>query len=133
MIIKKISVILLLAAVGFMYSFSSSNQGDPWIVPDKYVKMKNPVPSDEYSIADGKELYIKHCKSCHGKEGLGDGPKAEQLETPCGDFTEDLADQTDGALFYKIIEGRDDMPSFKKKMPDEEEVWSVINYLRTFE
>ncbi len=130
---KKISVILLLAAVGFMYSFSTSTIGEPWEVPAKYKNMKNPLKGDKSSIADGKALYLKHCKSCHGKEGLGDGTKAAQLETPCGDFTEDLADQTDGAIFYKLTEGRDDMPSFKKKIPDSDDRWSLVNYLRTME
>jgi mono/diheme cytochrome c family protein len=39
--------------------------------------------------------------------------------------------QSDGSLFYKISEGREDMPSFKKKIPDEEDIWSIVNYLRT--
>lgn len=128
---KKFSMILLLAAMGFMYSFSTSNVGDPWVVPAKYKSMANPLKGDKASIAEGKALYIKHCKSCHGKEGLGDGPKAAQLKTKCGDFTADLGPQTDGALFYKLTEGRDDMPSFKKKIPADEDRWSIVNYLRT--
>jgi mono/diheme cytochrome c family protein len=31
----------------------------------------------------------------------------------------------------KTSEGRKDMPAFKKKIPDAEELWSVVNYLRT--
>jgi mono/diheme cytochrome c family protein len=106
--------------------------GDPWVVPEKYKKMKNPVASDKESIAAGKALYTKHCKSCHGAKGLGDGTKAAQLKTKCGDFsTADFQGQTDGAIFFKISEGRDDMPSFKKKMPEQEDIWSVVNYVRT--
>jgi hypothetical protein len=40
--------------------------------------------------------------------------------------------QTDGALFYKVTEGRDDMPSFKKKIEDQEDIWKLVNYMRTF-
>jgi mono/diheme cytochrome c family protein len=40
--------------------------------------------------------------------------------------------ETDGELFYKISEGREDMPAFKKKIPDEEDRWSVVNFTRTF-
>ena len=49
-----------------------------------------------------------------------------------GDFsTPATQKQTDGELFYKITEGRGDMPSFKKKIPDDEDRWLVINYVRT--
>ena len=118
------------------YSFEivSTNTGDPWPVPEKYKKMKNPVKADKESIALGKSLYSKHCKSCHGKEGLGDGSKAAQLDTPSGDFTAEVfTSQSDGSIFYKTSEGRDDMPSFKKKIPEAEDIWSVVNYIRTFE
>jgi mono/diheme cytochrome c family protein len=63
---------------------------------------------------------------------LGDGPKAAQLKTEAGDFsTADFQSQTDGAIFYKTSEGRDDMPSFKKKIPDADERWSIVNFVRT--
>ena len=39
--------------------------------------------------------------------------------------------QSDGSLFYKVSEGRDDMPSFKKKIPDAEDIWNLVNYMRT--
>lgn len=120
------------ALIAMFYAFSTVQGNDPWEVPAKYKNMKNPVVSDKESISIGKSLYTKHCKSCHGKEGLGDGPKAAQLDTPSGDFTADsFQSQSDGALFYKTIEGRDDMPSFRKKIPAEEDIWHVVNYLRT--
>ncbi len=130
---KILLIVALVIGTMILYSFVADTQ-DPWPVPAKYEKMKNPVNADSESLAIGKSLYNKHCKSCHGKEGLGDGPKAAQLDTPSGDFTADeFISQSDGALFYKTLEGRDDMPSFKKKIPDAEDVWSVVNYIRTFE
>jgi mono/diheme cytochrome c family protein len=108
------------------------NDKKPWPVPDKFKTMKNPVASDGESISAGKALWTTHCKSCHGSKGLGDGPKAAQLKTEPGDFSKaDVQTQTDGSLFYKISEGRDDMPSFKKKIPDQDDIWSVVNYIRT--
>lgn len=114
----------------FNQGFTFPDQNDPWEVPEKFVKMQNPVDGQ---LDLGKDLYNLHCKSCHGKEGLGDGPKAAQLETPSGDFTSDaFAKQTDGSIFYKTLTGRDDMPSFEKKM-SHNEIWSVVNYVRTLE
>ena len=107
-------------------------QNDPWPVPEKYENMENPVEADKASINIGKVLYSQHCKSCHGKEGWGDGPKAAQLDTPCGDFSsEEFQAQSDGAIFYKTREGRDDMPSFSKKIPAAEDIWHIVNYVRT--
>jgi len=50
---------------------------------------------------------------------------------PSGDFTaKKFTDQTDGALFYKLQQGRGQMPSFRAA--PETELWNVINYIRTF-
>ncbi|MBI2966498.1 MAG: c-type cytochrome [Bacteroidetes bacterium] len=115
--------------------FKNINQGGDkkWVAPDAEKTVKNPVKADDANIAAGKVLYTKHCKSCHGTGGKGDGPKAAELETSCGDFTtNDTQKQTDGELHYKIKKGKDDMPSFEKKIPDDEEIWTLVNYMRTF-
>lgn len=128
MTIGALSGFVILIATAFI----PRQQGDPWVVPDKYKNMKNPVKADSESISAGKALYAKHCKSCHGAKGLGDGTKAAQLKTKCGDFSSaDFQKQSDGSLFYKTSEGRDDMPSFKKKIPDESDIWNLVNYMRT--
>jgi len=94
--------------------------------------MKNPVKSDASSIAERKSIFVEHCQSCHGKKRKGDGPKSGQLETECGDFTTPaFQKESDGALFYKVSEGRKDMPSFKKKIPNDKDIWMLINYVRT--
>lgn len=123
------ALILFIGSV-LVSSYKSPAQ-DPWDVPTKYVKMENPTEADE-DLAIGKQLYMKHCKSCHGKTGLGDGPKAAELDTPSGDFSaEAFQSQSDGELFYKTSFGRDDMPAYDKKIPEEEDRWLVVNYMRT--
>jgi mono/diheme cytochrome c family protein len=123
-------VLIFIVAAGFTVI---KTQKDPWPVPDKYLKMSNPVKSDAESLATGKELWAKHCQSCHGKSGKGDGSKAAQLKTQVEDLGKpDIQKEPDGALFYKTSEGREDMPSFKKKIPDQEDIWSLVNYVRTF-
>lgn len=128
---KTLKIVLLIVVASFaFYSFSSFIQ-DEWVVPDKYEKMKNPVAADT-DMAIGKSLYSKHCKSCHGKEGYGDGPKADECEGDLGDFSsEEFQSQSDGALFYKTSFGRDDMPEYTKKMPEDEDRWLIVNYMRT--
>jgi mono/diheme cytochrome c family protein len=116
-----------------LYAFTTIVQSDEWIVPDEYKVMKNPTdPTDDENLEIGEELYMKHCKSCHGKEGLGDGPKANEQEGDLGDFSdEDFQAQSDGALFYKTTFGRDDMPAYDKKMSDDEDRWLVVDFVRT--
>jgi mono/diheme cytochrome c family protein len=132
---KKILILVagLFAIVLFAFVPKTTTQ-DPWKVPDAYKTKVNPTKADAAAtLATGKTLYTTHCKSCHGVKGKGDGPKAAQLDTESGDFTKaSFQAQTDGALFYKTFEGRKDMPSFKKKIPDVHDIWAVVNYMRTF-
>src|ERR1035437_6890954 len=133
---KQISVwaILTIAAIASSFTISINHPvGEKeWVVPESAKKTKNPTKVTDENLKTGKALYVKNCKSCHGTEGKGDGSKSKELNTPCGDFTEkSFQSQTDGTIFYKIKEGRDDMPSFKKKITDEEDIWSIVNYLRT--
>jgi mono/diheme cytochrome c family protein len=126
------SVIFVLALLTMSFDTYQDAKKKPWKVPDAAKKVKNPVEKSDEAVASGKTLYMKHCKSCHGSKGLGDGPKSKELDTPSGDFTiEEFTSQTDGELFYKIKEGRDDMPSFKKKITDDEEMWSIVHFVRT--
>jgi len=130
---KKISIFLASIFAIALFAFVPANSTqDPWKVPDAAKNKVNPVKSDATSLATGKSLYNTHCKSCHGTKGKGDGSKAAQLDTDCGDFTKaSFQSQTDGALFYKTYEGRKDMPSFKKKISDADDIWAVVNYMRT--
>ena len=122
----------VLAVCAMSFAFTTIQQPKPWPVPEKNAKMANPVKSNAESISAGKDLWSTHCASCHGKKGLGDGTKAAQLKTQPADLsTAALQAQSDGSVFYKISEGRGDMPSFKKKLPDAEDIWNLVVFFRT--
>jgi len=125
--------IIMLAFVFMAFVIpQDQKKGEPWEIPSKYAKMENPYADDAGLIKVGKMLYSKHCKSCHGNKGLGDGPKAKQLETFPGDFSSEAFQAgTDGEIYYKSIIGRDEMPNYEKKITDDEDRWAIINYLRT--
>jgi mono/diheme cytochrome c family protein len=129
----KVLLISLLAGLFVLIvGFRVNQEPKPWPVPDAAAKKANPVKTSSESVSSGKALYNQHCSSCHGKKGLGDGSKAAQLKTHPGDFsTAAFQSESDGSLFYKVQEGRGDMPSFKKKIPDPTEIWDVVNYMRT--
>ena len=121
-----------LFAIGLLAFVPKNSPQEPWTVPAAAASKANPLKGDAASVNTGKALYNQHCKSCHGTKGKGDGPKAATLDTDCGDFTKaSFKSQTDGALFYKTSEGRKDMPSYKKKIADANDIWAIVNYMRT--
>jgi len=125
----KILMIIGIISLGLL-SFSKLIQ-EEWKVPDKYQKMKNTTEANSENLSIGKSLYAKHCKSCHGKTGEGDGTKADDVEGDLGDFSsKEFQVQSDGALFYKSYIGRSDMPNYEKKMT-EEDMWILVHYVRS--
>lgn len=122
----------LLSAAVLVIAISTTTvaQPKPWAVPPNYVSLKNPVAVDEASIKAGQVLYTDHCASCHGKTGLGDGPKAKALKDFAGDFSKpEFHAETDGALFYKSKIGRGEMPSYEGKLSDTD-IWKMVIYMR---
>ncbi|MDZ7741920.1 MAG: cytochrome c [Bacteroidota bacterium] len=125
-----LSVAVIISAV-FLLSFTQTDGN--WEVPEKYKTMENPTENSKRNMRIGKMLYAKHCKSCHGNLGLGDGPKAASLETFPGDFSsEAFQSQTDGELYYKTTFGRDEMPAYEKNISSDEDRWIIVHYMRTF-
>jgi mono/diheme cytochrome c family protein len=130
---QKIATILVTALIAVVFLFGNVVQAQakakPWPVPDKDKAMKAPAKAD---VATGKDLWAKHCKSCHGSKGLGDGPKAASLKTESGDFSSAAFQAgTDGELFYRTNKGRDEMPGYEKKIPDANDRWALVAFMRT--
>lgn len=94
--------------------------------------MKNPHAGKADLVPVGKMLWAKHCKSCHGNMGLGDGPKAASLKTHPGNFKDAAFQaQSDGVIYYQSFVGRDEMPNFEKKILEAEDRWAIVNFIRT--
>jgi len=103
-----------------------------WVAPDSVNNFVNPIEVNEESLLDGKMIYNKNCRSCHGKLGDGTGSGSKDLETIPTDFRNtDFLNQTDGSMFWKISEGRDEMKTYKTKL-SEEDIWLVVNYIKEF-
>jgi len=135
---QKVITIIMTAVVAIFFIAGSASaqqaKPKPWPVPDKDKALKPSVKlTDASVIASGKELWAKHCKSCHGAKGLGDGPKAAGLKTFAGDFSSAAFQAgTDGEILYRTDKGRDEMPAYEKKIPDINDRWALVAYMRTF-
>ena len=127
---KTLKMIFISSAV-MLLSVSLAAQPKPWVVPDNFKSMKNPVAKSDASTKAGLAVFTKSCASCHGKTGLGDGVKARTLKDSPGDFSKaDFQNLSDGDIFYRTKTGRGDMPKYDGKLADDD-IWNVVNYMRT--
>ncbi|MDP2424373.1 MAG: cytochrome c [Bacteroidales bacterium] len=126
--------IMGISMIGLTVPQAQQQIPEPWPVPENFKKMKNPVdPANKEMATLGRNAYNKHCRSCHGNKGLGDGPRAASLKTFPGDFSSaEFQKFPDGEHFYRTNVGRGEMPAYEKTIPDVEERWAIVNFMRTF-
>ncbi len=102
-----------------------------WTASARVARWKNPLATNENSIAEGKTLFEQECIVCHGHEGKGDGREARNLNVSPADLSDtNIWQETDGALCWKISEGKVEMPAFRLRF-SRHEVWLLVNYVRT--
>jgi mono/diheme cytochrome c family protein len=96
-------------------------------------RLKNPLPNNSSTLADGKEAFGHYCIACHGNDGQNTGiPFAEHLSPPIPSLaSSQVQAYTDGQLKWIINNGLwpSGMPGAKGILSDEEQ-WSIVCYLR---
>ena len=106
-------------------------QQDKWKARPEADELKNPVAGQEEAIKRGKKLFATMCAICHGEKGKGDGVAGAALNPkPTNLITAAFHAQSDGAIYWKITEGRAPMASYKATL-SEEKRWQLVSYLRT--
>lgn len=100
-----------------------------WMAPKEEAARPNPVGMDRGAIARGEATYIEHCAVCHGErvEGLSAAETGLSSDTP--DLGKRLLSHTDGDFFWKITNGRGEMPSFQDDL-SATQIWEVIHFIR---
>lgn len=97
---------------------------------DAALKLPNPVPADEKSVAKGGQLFTIYCVPCHGKSGTGDGYVGEKLVLRPFDLTsERLQGLPDGHIFGMMTFGGAIMPPYAYDLSPTER-WNIVNYVR---
>jgi copper transport protein len=92
-------------------------------------------PATAQSLANGQTLFETNCVTCHGREGRGDGPLANQLPVKPPDLTQHIPYHNDTTLFIWITDGIP-IDSDTKRMPSFKDLLSasdrqdIVNYLR---
>lgn len=102
--------------------------------PDEQALLRNPFPPDPASLETGGSVYERSCQTCHGASGRGDGPGATGLDPPPGDLVVHVPLHPEGDLFRFVHDGIPGtaMSPLGDRLTDEE-IWHVINYIKTFE
>ncbi len=132
---KRLRWILFLGALGLigvsigLAAFHKTS----WAVPAAEKARQNPLTFSEANIGAAKEIYGNKCSDCHGEKGKGDGSEAMMYDPAPSDLTDaaKMNKMTDGEIFYQITEGRKPMPSFKKKLTEEQR-WQLVLLVRYF-
>ena len=100
--------------------------------------MANPTPTTPESVEAGAATYARHCATCHGSTGRGDGRLAAATAA-YGSRPSNLADTTwqhgssDGELFVAIRDGIEPdfaMDAFRERLT-EPDIWNLVNYLKS--
>ena len=125
------AALLLLICVLVVYWLTQENK--PWVVPEEYKKLKNPLSASESNLKAARQIYVDECAQCHGERGQGDGPEARSHYPLPADLTDAklLVNVTDGEIFYQISEGRRPMPSFKRRLTQDQR-WQLVLLVRSF-
>ena len=128
----KLATTLLITLLIFVStsSFNGFQQPTKWEAPKEADNIKNPLTDNSIATVDGKKLYTKMCVICHGNKGKGDGVAGMALKPkPTNLTTTDVQQQTDGAIYWKLTEGRAPMAAYKASL-SEDERWQLVNYIR---
>jgi hypothetical protein len=125
------AALLILICALIVYSLIQQNR--PWIVPEEYKSLKNPLFPSESNLNSARQIYSDDCAQCHGERGKGDGPEARTHAPLPADLTDAkrMATVTDGEIFYQISEGRRPMPSFKNRLTQDQR-WQLVLLVRSF-
>ncbi len=102
--------------------------------PEDEATLRNPFRPNLESLEAGLQIYEANCQICHGAAGRGNGPGAAGLDPPPADLVVHVPHHPERDLFRFIHDGipGTSMAPLGEQLTDEE-IWHVINYIKTFE
>lgn len=117
----------------FLSFISIKVQEDRWVAPEGAKSLRNPVDGadKDNSVARGAKIFKTRCMICHGPKGQGDGIGGKALNPKPQNLTLSMVQaQTDGEIFWKVTNGRNDMIKWGPIL-SEAQRWDLVNYVKT--
>lgn len=136
------SVAVAGAVMAFCTVAALAQSVDDWAAPAEARATTNALSAtNPEHLRRGRSLFVRHCVTCHGDQGRGDGPSARLHAKRSGYAPRDLsrpdvqAGLTDGEMFWKIgmgwrPSGRIVMPGVRSEV-SEEDRWRIVLYVRS--
>jgi mono/diheme cytochrome c family protein len=90
--------------------------------------LKNPFPSNDSTLAQGKVLYGNVCQPCHGATGKGDGTVGKVYKGVPNYSAGAYKEMNDGHIFHTITYGRGRMWPHGSQLTPEER-WLIVLYV----
>ena len=113
----------------FSFILPASLFAQNWDVPADKKDVVCSFKFDANSQKQGEVLYKKYCIPCHGEP---DKSNFAKLTPAPGDMaTDKFSKLKDGEFFYKMSNGKGQMPRFLAILKEIER-WQIISYVRTF-
>lgn len=91
--------------------------------------LKNPVPLNEKTLAEGKIMYERYCQHCHGATGTGDGKVAAAYKGIPNYATDAYKNLNEGHIFHVITHGKARMWPHGSQINPEER-WKIVHYVQ---
>jgi mono/diheme cytochrome c family protein len=89
----------------------------------------NPRKDDPAAVAQGQKLFANYCVQCHGDDGHGNGPLADQMP-PAPDLRHvSICRRTDGFIYGTLTAGGRAMPPMREGLSPAER-WALVDYVR---
>jgi mono/diheme cytochrome c family protein len=119
---------------GWPYGQYSANAAERWA--ENYEKsaedlqMPDTLPANQYTLAQGKQLYTTYCDHCHGAKGEGGGPVMSEGKIGAVSYKDKARiNLPHGKMFYSITYGKGAMGSHASVLTPEER-WLLVRYVR---
>ena len=94
-------------------------------------KLKSSIPYSKKSITQGRSVFMRSCVGCHGS----DGKSQVDVVADATDLTapkEWKSGISEGEIFRSIRDGQGaSMPSFRTQIRKEEDLWHMVNFIRS--
>ena len=141
LLLSSVSIFVLSASTNYKSSVADQKRNYPfsaadtiaqerWLAPASADTIKNPLSVTPATVSEGAALYNMYCFACHGDTGYGDGPAGGALGVrPANFHDQNVIKQKDGAFFWKLTNGKGNMPPFKEILKEEQR-WQLVSYLR---